>query len=414
MTPHGVFFAAYACAGGVGSVLFTAMIFVPGLRIMPVALDSASTSSVGLNHITIMKMSGFLSLWMLLLASAQGEELEKITQPGMVSGTVDINFNSRTQLAEDGRPEKGAKDVYEIAINVGKTTEFKGRIERQPLLTKKILGTVEQPGQLFYSLDLAVINPVDMTQRKNVGKWVGTVPIDAQGVYELAGISESPHRIRVDAAGKVPAFTEHFGGRLYGKGKKADGVMSYVRRLQGKEVKIQVKNVDPMHFEDVVLAMGPAQSYPKCTVSGNLDFDYETGNWLTNGLRFHYTLNGLDYDDVVTGSIKWVEDPDRETNGRGRYEFNLRWNEDTAKPASSEADAFKTANDEEAFFAVDHSVPSLTGTVAYVDTMAKATGENSVTASKITYQLDANQLTKLQVMNFIKLWLIGIGPTNDE
>jgi hypothetical protein len=91
LTPHGVFFAAYACAGGVGSVLFTAMIFVPGLRIMPVALDSASTSSVGLNHITIMKMSGFLSLWMLLLASAQGEELEKITQPGMVSGTVEIN-----------------------------------------------------------------------------------------------------------------------------------------------------------------------------------------------------------------------------------------------------------------------------------------------------------------------------------
>ncbi|MCB1275613.1 hypothetical protein [Prosthecobacter sp.] len=361
-----------------------------------------------------MKTSGFLSLWMLLLVAARSEELEKVTQPGMVSGTVDITFDSRTRLTDDGRPEKGAKDVYEIAINVGKTTEFKGRVERQSLITKKILGTVDQPGQLFYSLDLAVINPVDMTQRKTVGKWVGTVPIDAQGVHELAGTGDSPQRIRVDAIGKVPAFTDDFGGRLYGKGKKTDGVMSYVRRLQGKEVKIQVNNVDPMRFENVTLAMGPAQSYPKCTVNGNLDFDYETGNWLTNGLRFHYTLNGRDYDDVVTGSIKWVEDPDRSTNGKGRYEFNLRWNEDTTQPARTEADAFKIASDEEAFFAMDNSVPSLTGTVTYVDTMAKAAGENSVTASKIIYQLDANQLTKQQVMNFIKLWLIGIGPTNDE
>ncbi|MGV3659945.1 MAG: hypothetical protein ACO1TE_07165, partial [Prosthecobacter sp.] len=84
------------------------------------------------------------------------------------------------------------------------------------------------------------------------------------------------------------------------------------------------------------------------------------------------------------------------------------------KPSSTEADAFKSANDEEAFFAVDNSIPSLTGTIAYVDTMAKVGGEDSVSASKITYQLDANQLTKQQIMNFIKLWLIGIGPTNDE
>ena len=348
------------------------------------------------------------------LAVLHGEELEKITQPGAVTGTVNITFNTRTRLNDQGKPEKGAKDVYEVALNVGKTTEFKGKVERQPLITSKILGSVEQPGQLYYSLDLAVLNPVNMTQKKTVGKWVGTVPIDAQGVYELDGIADSKHRVSVDAIGRAPAFTDNFGGRLYGKGKKTDGVMSYVRKLQGKEVKIEVKNVDPMRFENIALAMGPAQSYPKCTVTGNLDFDYETGNWLTNGVRFHYSLNGKEYDDVVTGSIKWVEDPNRATNGKGQYEFNLRWNEDKNKPTSTEADAFKSANDEEAFFSVDNSVPSLTGVVTYQDTMAKVGGEDSVSASKITYQLDANQLTKQQIMNFIKLWLIGIGPTNDE
>ena len=343
-----------------------------------------------------------------------GEEPEKITQPGAVAGTVNITFNSRTRLTDQGKPEKGAKDVYEVALNVGKTVEFKGKVERQPLLTSKILGTVEQPGQLYYALDLAVINPVNMTQRKTVGKWVGAVPIDANGVYELTGTNESKHRVSVDAIGKAPSFTDNFSGRLYGKGKKTEGVMSYVRQLQGKEVKLEVKNVDPMRFENIVLAMGPAQSYPKCTVTGNLDFDYETGNWLTNGVRFHYTLNGKEYDDVVTGSIKWVEDPNRASNGKGQYEFNLRWNEDKNKPASTEADAFKSANDEEAFFTVDNSVPSLTGTVAYVDTMIGSGADAGVSASKITYALDANQLTKPQIMNFLKLWLIGIGPTNDE
>jgi hypothetical protein len=361
-----------------------------------------------------MKTLSLLPLFVLTLATAQAQELEKITQPGAISGTVNINFATRTRLTDEGKPQVGAKDSYELALAVAKTTEFKGKVERQPLITSKLLGRVEQPGQLFYSLDLAVINPANMTQKKTVGKWVGTVPITSEGVYELEGAGESKQRISVDAIGRAPAFTDNFGGRLYGKGKKTQGVMSYVRQLQGKEVKIEVKNTDPMRFEGVQIASGPSQNYPKTTVSGNLDFDYETGNWLTNGIRFSYSVNGKAYEDVVTGSIKWVEDPNRATNGKGQYEFNLRWNEAANKPATTEADAFKGASDEEAFFAVDNSIPSLTGVVKYEDTMTKIKGEDSCTASKITYQLDANQLTKQQVMNFLKLWLIGIGPTNDE
>jgi hypothetical protein len=184
--------------------------------------------------------------------------------------------------------------------------------------------------------------------------------------------------------------------------------------MQGKEVKLEVKNSDPMRFENVVLAAGPAMSYPRTTVNGNLDYDYETGNWLTNGLRFTYSHNGKPIEDVVTGSIKWVEDENRASNGKGQYEFNLRWNEDKAKPATTEADAFKNLSDEEAFFAVDNSIPSLTGTVKYEDTFTTLKGEPVPSASKVTYTLDANQLTKQQIMNFMKLWLIAVGPTNDE
>ena len=45
---------------------------------------------------------------------------------------------------------------------------------------------------------------------------------------------------------------------------------------------------------------------------------------------------------------------------------------------------------------------------------AKGGDEPTVTASKITYNLNANKLTKQQVMNFFKLWIVSVGPTNDE
>ena len=34
--------------------------------------------------------------------------------------------------------------------------------------------------------------------------------------------------------------------------------------------------------------------------------------------------------------------------------------------------------------------------------------------SKLTYQLNANKLTKRQVHNFLKLWILVSGPTSDE
>jgi hypothetical protein len=57
------------------------------------------------------------------------------------------------------------------------------------------------------------------------------------------------------------------------------------------------------------------------------------------------------------------------------------------------------------------SIPALTGHVEYVDQMS---GGDTVTSSKVTYKLVGSNLTNQQVMNFAKLWLIAVGPTNDE
>ena len=342
-----------------------------------------------------------------------------VTEDDIIAGEMTIDFRTRTNLDSSGDLKKGsaaigAQDKYTFNLNVAKTTEFAGDIVRQPKLYSSVLGRAKQDAKLAYNVNIAVLNPKDLKQRRNVGKWVGEVAIDPQtGAFNLGG-GASPLRIAIDAVGRAASFTDRFGGRLIGKAEKKDSLASatYKRLVGNKTVSITVAKADPMRFEQLELAKGPAEIYPHTFVNGRLDYDYETGNWLTDGIRFKYQLNGQDVEDVVTGSIKWVEDPDRATNGKGRYEFNLRFNEEKNRPASTEANAFENMSGEDAFFAVDNSIPTLTGTIEYVDTLIS--GGTTPSSSKITYHLNANKLTKQQVVNFFKLWMVCVGPTNDE
>lgn len=355
-------------------------------------------------------------------AAPQGGPAQ-MTEEKVINGTMDIDFGTRTNLDTTGdlkekSPALGAKDNYHFDLTVAKTTEFSGSILRQPNLYTRMLSRRKQDALLSYSVDLSVLKPDDPKQKKVIGKWVGTVPIDTEtGAYDLGGgrNGESKLRIAVDTVGRMTGFTDFFGGKLVGKAEKKDNLAQYTfKRIIGdKTVEITVKKSDPMSFNSIVLAKGPSENYPRTSVTGRLDYDYETGNWYTSGIHFAYNLDGKDFEDVVTGSIKWVEDPDRKTNGKGYYEFNLRFNEDKYKKTSSEAAAFEKMSDEDAFFAVDNTIPCLTGRVSYVDTMGSS-ADAPPTASKITYSLDANKLTKQQVMNFFKLWMICVGPTNDE
>ncbi|MBK8914401.1 MAG: hypothetical protein IPM64_07325 [Phycisphaerales bacterium] len=351
---------------------------------------------------------------------AQSEEL--ITEDGVITGTMEIDFKTRTNpdtsgKYKDGSPQFGIQDEYRMNFSVVKTTEFAGKIVRQPnIFTKGVLKRV-QGAALGFDITLSVLNPKDLKQKKTIGKWVGNLPINTEtGAFELAGgiKEERPLRISVDAVGKAAAFEDRFSGRLVGKAEKKETLAqySYKRLIGNKEVTVTVKRSDPMRFDGIELAKGPAEIYPRTVVNGRLDYDYETGNWLTDGIRFNYALNGREIEDVVTGTIKWVEDPQRDVNGKGYYEFNLRFNEAKHKTQSTESDAFAAMSEEDAFFAVDDTVPTLKGRIEFVDT--KSFGSDLPSNSKVTYNLHANKLTKQQVMNFFKLWIIAIGPTNDE
>jgi hypothetical protein len=346
-----------------------------------------------------------------------------ITDDNVISGTMDIDFTTRTNLdttgdLKKGSPALGAKDTYKLDVTVANSAQFTGTITRQPNLYSKIISKKKQEAQLNYSLDLTVLSQRDPKQKKTVGKWVGTLPIDTDsGAYDLSGgkAKDSALRVAIDTVGKQAQFQENFDGKLIGKAEKKEGLASYTyKRLVGdRTVQVVVKKSDPMRFENLTLAKGPVEIYPRTIVRGRLDYDYETGNYYTDGIKFNYTLDGKEYEDTITGSIKWIEDKDRATNGKGYYDFNLRFNEAKNKKATGEGAAFEKMSDEDAFFAVDNSIPALSGRINYVDTMGGGDGK-TVVSSKVTYALHANKLTKQQIMNFFKLWLIAVGPTNDE
>ncbi|MDX2131598.1 MAG: hypothetical protein SFY69_06075 [Planctomycetota bacterium] len=353
-------------------------------------------------------------------AWAQGQPAP-LTEDNVIVGTMDIEFATRTNLDTTGKLKEGsaalgAKDTYRLKMNVAKTTEFVGEITRRPNLYSRLLGRKEQQAELGYSIDVFALNPNDLKQKLPVGKWVGQVPIDQQtGAYDLSGgaKAERPLRMAIDAVGRAPAFNDTFGGRMMGKAEKKEGLgsITYKRLIGKRELTMVVKQSDPMRFDNLILAKGPRDSNPRTSVTGRLDYDYETGNWFTDGIKMRYQMSGKDVEDTITGTIKWVEDADRAANGKGYYEFNLRFNEEANRTPTSDAAPFEEMSSEDAFFAVDNSVPCLKGRIEYADTLD---ADGNTIASKVTYGLHANKLTSQQIMNFFKLWMIAVGPTNDE
>ena len=59
-------------------------------------------------------------------------------------------------------------------------------------------------------------------------------------------------------------------GRLVGKAEKKENLAQYsFKRVVGnKTVQVTVKKSDPMRFDNIRLAKGPAESYPSCSVTG--------------------------------------------------------------------------------------------------------------------------------------------------
>ena len=359
-------------------------------------------------------------------ALAQQSYTAPATLKDAIKGTMKIDFGTRTKLdntgkAPPGSPALGATDAYAIDLDINNSVLLRGKIDRRPWIPSAILGRTLQEGYFDYDIRAHLKNPSNPTQTVTLGGWVGAMTLDGSGIYHLAQPPEGKGRLRmaIDSVGSIAGFLANFGGDIQGRIPPQAGLMgladraskkvnkTYTRLVNNQTVKVEVSGADPLSFNSVTLAQGPLAGYAESQVNGSIDYDSEEGIWYLDA-NVTYNAGGAQQKDRYSGTIRWNEDPARATNGKGFYEVNVRVNE---KPAT-EADAFKaaTADAEAAFFSTDVTVPGFTGKIAYVDTMKG----KSVTGSQVTYNVDGNNVSRQQTMNFAKIVLLMTGPFNDE
>ena len=352
---------------------------------------------------------------------------EALTMTDAIKGSMQIAFNTRNEFDTTGKaplgsPALGAVDTYTVDLDILNSVVFRGTIERRPWIPSAILGRTLQEGYFDYDLRTLLKNPANPAQTVTLGGWIGGLTLDGYGKYNLAQSPEGMGNLRVatDSIGAVAGFVSNYGGEIQGRVPEQAGLMgiadraskqvdkTYTRFVNGQTVKHVVQGADPLEFMGVTLAQGPLAAYAESRVNGSIDYDAEEGIWYLD-VNTTYSVEGAQQRDRYSGTIRWNEDPNRESNGMGYYEVNVRLNE----KATSEADAFAaatTADAEAAFFATDVSVPGFTGRVSYVDTFE---GE-SVIASKVSYAIASSSASKVQTMNLAKILLLMVGPFNDE
>ncbi len=334
-------------------------------------------------------------------------------QSNTVTGKMNIDFQCRVQTDDAGNPLPGIKNSYFCDIMVTDLLSFQGKIEELPGIYSAGLGNEKQAAQINYNLLASIVNPANHSQKKAVGKFVGGVPIDKKGIYQYG---RGTFRMAIDSSGAAAGFESKFSGTAAGRPPKTGSVaekikkqaLTLTKQVKGKTVKIVVTDYDKMIYSDLVLAAGPVKSYPETRVNGEMLFDYERSAWYFNGVTLSYRMNGKDITDRLSGHIKWVEDPQRKSNGQAEYQFDVRVNE---PEKTTEAAVFQGGDDEAAFFAMDNTLAALTGTAKYKDQLK----DGIPLKSDIDLNLVGNNLTKQQVVALTKLiWFVNVVPMSSE
>src|SRR5262245_2420976 len=108
-----------------------------------------------------------------LTTPVRAADENQLTEDDVISGVMNITFNTRTKLdtsgdLKEGSPALGAQDQYNFQLSVAKTTQFNGDIFRQPKLYSSILKRSKQDAKLAFNTNIAVLNPNDLKQKKDV------------------------------------------------------------------------------------------------------------------------------------------------------------------------------------------------------------------------------------------------------
>jgi hypothetical protein len=325
---------------------------------------------------------------------------QPLTQPGYISGTMKADFQTqRPENREGDYPAKGVADRFNFDLTVG-FTKYRGTVSCLPHIFSKHIGRLIQDGSCTYDLGLAVINPQNTSQVRDIGKLVGSYAMDDQGQVSLSG---GNLRMEVQTIGKAQGFSSPFTGSFAGKpprkittlGQLTDSAKRQVRTLErmvnGKKVSVALGDVDPLRFRGTVLAMGPVATYPEATVDGELIYSYETDNWFPQlSIRV-----GNAKPDILGGGMKWVDD----TPTEGHYELNVILNE---RSEPGETAAFADAQGEDAFFLTDETQSVINGRIDFRDQKI----DDAVVQSDVRFDVGLQNVTPVQAQNFVKLLLL--------
>lgn len=327
-----------------------------------------------------------------------------LTQDGYMTGSMVIDWNSRLpQNQENDAPKPGVADVYKLDATIG-LTFYQGKIECLPYVFSRHLGRILQEGTCQYDVDIGVINPADTSQRLVVGKLVGNAPKDREGRMNL---DQTNLRIEVRAVGQAQAFSSKFTGVVASSPIKARTTLreaidtavkqsaTITRMIGEREVSVNLADVDPVKFQRVVLAAGPAANYPEATLEGQFIYSYETDNWFPN---LSYRYDGT--QDSVSGGIRWNQLSDTE----GRYELNIIFNEGKGEVPQDETAFFGDVQGEDAFFMTSPSRSTIKGSIGFKDTYTG--GTELPVQSNISYNIDIQRITAQQAQMFWKTLLL--------
>ncbi len=320
-----------------------------------------------------------------------------------ITGTENIAYHTRS-----GDLKAGETDVYTLNVNIANSAIFRGTIEQLPYISNTL--SADQQGKVSYDVDLDVCNPRNPAQTRNVGKMIGYVQVDKTNVYHYddgAGV-----KIVVFPIGAAKGFESRFAGLSIGKPPATSGLAKIkqdaVRLVSSKGGAIVLTKYDKMTFQNHILPMGPVQIYPETNVSGTLFYDYSHSAWHFNNVHLVYNAEGRRADDVLTGSIRWIEPKNRAQTGEGHYEVLVYVNE----PPPTESAAFAGTPDESSFFTASDDIPGLLGQISYKDSI---TPDGRVVGSVIQIDLKTVKLSKVQCMALAKLVLFSLAvPFNAE
>jgi hypothetical protein len=387
-----------------------------------------------------------------------------------LSGTMIIDFGSRRsgiEGAASGRAElKPGVDRYQVDLRIGDATFVRGVIEREHLSGR--------PASIVYKgLDWGVLRD---GKEMSVLTQSGVIPIDKDGVYQLDSTPDlqiSPDaelRFKISApsvAKFFPADQLQFSGSFKGKRPKSattdaasllGGWKNWIaqqtwtpqvitRTIGGRRVELAIARPDPMYFTNVRVPAGPLPGLQSAVINGDMVFDYDNAMWAFNNFNFNYTDGTR---DTLSGAVYWkgINNGDgaevtlsdgRRVFATGYYEFTVNFNEDKADLAkagdagdffaslergASASSAGNGAGLDDFFTQLD-TAAGLSGKIYYND-LADADpqcyrkvaddGEDYCAPyrSETYYQINGSGVTKQQVTTFLKLWLLALGPVNDE